>query len=81
MVAERLERLTTIYTTPGFTDERIHLFLAGGLSAGRQDREADEFLELHEVRWREVLELIRQGEIGDGKTLACLMFVECFWRR
>jgi ADP-ribose pyrophosphatase len=81
MVAERLERLTTIHTTPGFTDERIHLFLARGLSAGRQDREADEFLELKEVRWREVLELIRRGEISDGKTLSCLMFVECFRRR
>ena len=81
MVADRLERLTTIYTTPGFTDERIHLFLAQGLTAGRQDREADEFLELREVRWREVLELIRRGEISDGKTLSCLMFVECFRRR
>ena len=30
----RLERLTTIYTTPGFTDERIHLFLADGLEPG-----------------------------------------------
>lgn len=80
-VAERMERLTTIYTTPGFTDERIHLFLAHGLSAGRQDREADEFLELHEIRWRAVLEMIRRGEISDGKTLSCLMFVECFRRR
>ena len=81
MVAERLERLTTIYTTPGFTDERIHLFLAHGLTAGRPDREADEFMELNQVRWREVLELIRRGEISDGKTLSCLMFVECFRRR
>jgi len=80
MVADRLERPTTIYTTPGFTDERIHLFLAHGLTAGRQDREADEFMELNEVRWREVLELIRRGEINDGKTLSCLMFVECFRR-
>jgi ADP-ribose pyrophosphatase len=81
MLAERLERLTTIYTTPGFTDERIHLFLAHGLTAGRQDREADEFMELHEVRWRDVLAMIERGEISDGKTLSCLMFVECFRRR
>jgi ADP-ribose pyrophosphatase len=80
-VAERLERLTTIYTTPGFTDERIHLFLAHGLTAGREDREADEFLELREVPWHEVMELIRRGEISDGKTLSCLLFVECFRRR
>ena len=35
MRARTLERLTTIYTTPGFTDERIHLFLAHGLERGR----------------------------------------------
>ena len=34
MRAGALERLTTIYTTPGFTDERIHLFLAHGLEPG-----------------------------------------------
>ena len=78
MIAETLERLTTIYTTPGFTDERIHLFLAGGLRAGTVRREADEFMELHRVRWSEVLEKVRRGVITDGKTLACLMFVQCF---
>jgi ADP-ribose pyrophosphatase len=80
MVAETFERLTTIYTTPGFTDERIHLFLARGLKPGTQRREADEFMELHQLRWEEVLGMVRRGEISDGKTLACLMFVQCFRR-
>jgi ADP-ribose pyrophosphatase len=78
MAAERLERLTTIYTTPGFTDERIHLFLARGLRPGTEHREADEFMELHQRRWGEVLEMMRRGEITDGKTMTCLMFVQCF---
>ena len=78
--AARLDRLTTIYTTPGFTDERIHLFLASGLTAGAHRREADEFLELHELRWRRVLEMVLQGEIMDGKTLAALLFVQSFVR-
>ena len=34
LLAGAIERLTTIYTTPGFTDERIHLFLARGLETG-----------------------------------------------
>ena len=76
--ASRLDRLTTIYTTPGFTDERIHLFMATGLTLGAHDREADEFLELHRVRWLEVLELVRTGQVVDGKTLAAIMFVQCF---
>ncbi len=79
--ARGLERLTTIYTTPGFTDERIHLFLAHGLDAGAHRREADEFMELHTLRWSRVGEMVRSGEIQDGKTLIALMFVQCFRRQ
>ena len=81
MRAGALERLTTIYTTPGFTDERIHLFQAHGLEPGSQHREADEFMELHTLRWSAVLEKVRSGEIVDGKTLVSLLYVECFRRR
>ena len=80
MRARRLERLTTIYTTPGFTDERIHLFLADGLEPGAEHREADEFMELHTLHWSQVLEMIDRGEIVDGKTLVSLLFVQTFRR-
>jgi ADP-ribose pyrophosphatase len=80
MRARRLERLTTIYTTPGFTDERIHLFLADGLEPGAEHREADEFMELHTLRWSQVLGMIERGEIVDGKTLVSLLFVQSFRR-
>ncbi|HTC24627.1 MAG TPA: NUDIX hydrolase [Gemmatimonadales bacterium] len=81
VAAGDLRRLTTIYTTPGFTDERIHLFIATGLEQGTQRREADEFLEVERTPWSRVLELIGSGEVEDGKTLVALMFVECFLRR
>jgi ADP-ribose pyrophosphatase len=80
VVAAELRRLTTIYSTPGFTDERIHLFLATGLTGGATRHEPDEFVEVRHLRWSEVLSLIEQGEITDGKTLVSLMFVECFRR-
>jgi ADP-ribose pyrophosphatase len=75
MRAKRLDRLTTIYTTPGFTDEQIHLFLARDLEEGDHRREADEFMELHVRRWSELTDMIRRGEIRDGKTLSALLFV------
>jgi ADP-ribose pyrophosphatase len=80
MRAGRLERLTTIYTTPGFTDERIHLFLADGLEEGTHRREADEFMELRPTPWSEAMRLIEQGEIMDGKTLVSLLYVQAFRR-
>lgn len=80
MRARTIERLTTIYTTPGFTDERIHLFLARDLETGTAGREPDEFMEMQMVRWSEVGRLIQAGAIQDGKTLTALMFVQCFSR-
>lgn len=80
MKAGKLERLTTIFTTPGFTDEQIHLFAASDLTDGRIHREADEFMELHSRRWSEVMESIRSGEVEDGKTLISLLYVHAFLR-
>lgn len=73
--------LVTIHTTPGFTDERIHLFAGTGLRAGEHAREADEFVEVHEIRWSEALRRARSGEITDAKTLSALLFAEAFLRR
>ena len=78
MIAERVLPLTSIITTPGFTDELIHLFSAHNLSPVPTAREPDEFMEVHEIRWSEVGRRIRGGEITDAKTLAALMFVQCF---
>jgi ADP-ribose pyrophosphatase len=78
--ATELVRMTAVYTTPGFTDEVIHLFLATGLTRVPTAHEADEFMEIHEVRWSEVGRMIRAGEIQDAKTLCTLMYVQAFVR-
>jgi ADP-ribose pyrophosphatase len=78
--ARELVRLTAVYTTPGFTDEVIHLFLATDLTRVPTAHEADEFMEIHEVRWSEVGRMIRAGEIRDAKTLCTLLYVQAFAR-
>ena len=70
--ATALVPLLPLWTTPGFTDEKIHLFAATGLRRGQHRREADEFLEVHELRWSAVLEMLEAGEVRDAKTLAAL---------
>lgn len=75
---EQLTRLTSIWTTPGFTDEVIHLFLAEGLSPGESAREADEVMELHILPWSKVMEMIESSEIRDTKTLNALLFAAQF---
>ncbi len=76
--AERFERLTTIFTTPGFTDERIHLFVASGITAGEPRPMSDEFLEVEARPFSRVLEMIRDGEIVDGKSIAALLYLAGF---
>ena len=74
LVAGSLELLTTIYTTPGFTDERIHLFVATDLTRGSHRLDADEFLEPVTLPVSEALEKVRDGEIQDGKTIVTLLY-------
>ena len=76
--AGTLRHLTTIYTTPGFTDERIHLFAAWGLTEGHQKHDADEFLSVEAFRFSRVRSMIEAGEIVDGKSLSALLWVDRF---
>lgn len=76
--AERLVPLTTMFTTPGFTDEVIHLFLATGLTHGESNREADEFVDIVIMSLSEALELIRIGEILDAKTALGILYAAGF---
>jgi len=76
--AGALAHLTTVATTPGFSDERIHLFMATDLTGGDASREADEFIESMTLPLSGALALIKQGEICDAKTVIALLFVAGF---
>lgn len=76
--AGALRRLTSIWTTPGFTDERIHLFLATDLTEGDTEYDPDEFMELVRVPFSEALRMVRDGEITDGKTICTLLYAARF---
>lgn len=72
--AGRLEFLTRFFTTPGFTDEVLHLYRATELGDGSVDRDSDEFLEVQVHRLSRALEMVRSGDIRDGKTIVALLF-------
>lgn len=76
--ATHIEHLTTIFTTPGFTDERIHLFLATGITVGEPQTQDDEFIETEPHSMSRVMEMIRDGEIQDGKTIVALLYAAGF---
>ena len=68
-----LEALTVFYTTPGFCDETMHLFRATGLQSVAARPEADERIEASTVTLSEARDMIRRGEIREGKTLVALL--------
>ncbi|HXZ85375.1 MAG TPA: NUDIX hydrolase [Myxococcota bacterium] len=70
--AGRIERTGSILTTPGFTDERIHLFCAYELAPGHAKPEAHEVLHAEIVPLERALAMVESGEICDGKTIAAL---------
>lgn len=74
--AGRLQRLTSIWTTPGFTDEAIHLFMATGLQPAPAALEPDEVLDVHAIRWSAARAMIEHAEIVDAKTMVALLYVQ-----
>jgi ADP-ribose pyrophosphatase len=78
--AARIDYLTRIFTTPGFTNEVIHLFVATGLSAGDANRDPDEFITVQVVPFSDALDMVRTGRIVDCKTVAALLYTAAFRR-
>ncbi|CAN5852489.1 NUDIX hydrolase [soil metagenome] len=78
LVAGRLTRLTSILTTPGFTDERIHLFLAEELRPGTSAPDHDEFIELVHMPLSEAIRLVQTEEIVDAKSICTILFAAGF---
>ncbi|HQT91191.1 MAG TPA: NUDIX hydrolase [Candidatus Kryptobacter bacterium] len=75
--AGRLEKLTAIYTTPGFCTEKLHIFVARDLRDGKQQLEEGELgLSLKYVPASEAFEMVRRNEIVDAKTIVGLFFLE-----
>src|SRR5882672_2266324 len=69
----RLEKLGAILTTPGFTDEVIHLYAGYDLVPTAAHTEPDEDLTVVRMPFAEAVERVERGEIEDAKTMAALL--------
>jgi ADP-ribose pyrophosphatase len=75
--ADQWRHLGTMHPTIGYANERIEIFLAQGLvSLGQNALDEGEFLELVELSLPEAMEVVRRGELTDGKTLSALLWAE-----
>lgn len=73
--ANTWQKLGEITPVPGYSNERIHMFLAADLVPTEQDLDKDEVLDVHEVPLGKAVEMIHEGAIQDSKTISGLFMV------
>ena len=71
--AKSYEKLTTLATTVGFSNEKIHIYMAKDLEAGKQHTDADEFINVVKMPLSEAVALVENGEIIDAKSMVALL--------
>lgn len=76
----KLQELGTFYMVPGYSTEKMTAFLATGLYPSALPTDEFEILEKVSIPVAEVYEMIRRGEMQDGKTLASLLMAQPFIR-
>lgn len=67
--AASMKLLYAFYTSPGFADEKLYLYAADGLTAGEMSPDGDEFLHVDALTFEQAEAYIREGRIGDAKTI------------
>ncbi|MFC4738023.1 NUDIX hydrolase [Bacillus daqingensis] len=68
--------LCSFYTSPGFADELVHIYIAEDLKAGHKAADDDEFVEMAEVSLEEASAFIEDGTIHDAKTLYAVQYLQ-----
>jgi ADP-ribose pyrophosphatase len=71
---EMIEKLFHFYTTPGYSSENLHLFIAKGLKHFGQNLDLGEFIDLVEIDKKDIIPKILSGEIKDSKTIIGLLW-------
>ena len=70
--ADTWQNLGFVYSTPGFCNEKLHLFLAQDLHSGEQSLDDDEFINCEFVEISEIKKMIKNNEITDAKTICAV---------
>ncbi len=82
-IAGRLAKLTSIFTTPGFCDEELHLFLGTDLHespSGHRREEGELTMTVEMIPLQDAIGMVERGEIADGKSVAGLLLAGRTWR-
>lgn len=76
IVAENMNKLFSFYTTPGFSNEILHVYRAESLTFQQQQLDEDEFVEIKRIPFEQALQMIYEGKIKDSKTIIGILGVK-----
>jgi ADP-ribose pyrophosphatase len=79
VTAGKMEKLCEFWVSPGFLTEKMHLFLATELTETQQNLEDDEILTVERRSLFDLLEMTRNGQIEDAKTIIGITFASAFF--
>jgi ADP-ribose pyrophosphatase len=77
-LATRLRPIGNFFTSPGILSEKMYAFAATGLEKRQSALEEGEEIEVESTPWEQAIDMIRTGQIQDGKTIATLLLYERF---
>lgn len=77
-LASKIEKIITCYTSPGYSSELLHVYLAEDLTETEPHTEEDEFLNVVKMKHEKVYEMIRMNKIIDAKTILALLYFKQF---
>lgn len=80
-LAGRMAPIASFFTSPGILSEKMYAFAAYDLQSGESALELGEQIELAPVTWDNAIDMIRTGQIVDGKTITALLMYDRFNRR
>lgn len=72
-VCEKFEYLGVCYPSVAYLTEKIHMYMAMGLSFEQQQLDDDEFLDVVKVRLEDAVEMVMNGELPDAKTQCAIL--------
>lgn len=76
LTATEIKHLVSVYSTPGFSDEVLHIYSATGLSQGETSKDEDEFISCEKVHIDKLVDMVLNNEINDAKTVIGILLAD-----
>jgi len=70
---KEIKDMGIVYPTPGYTNEPLHIYVATGLTFGDTNWDEDEYINIKKIPFKNALEMVKSGEIKDGKSVVAIL--------